>query len=159
MLRIRCTAVEVPGASNDQVPEKRPLLAQPWLLAACRLESGRENAVSCQCEYGQCNQSQGCPVRSTPLPSACLKAKQCLSDDATCPCESAIKADEPLMLPLSAVDHGFIWGIVICLSMALMYAVTALGQWITHSGVLERIDALASRFLELVPYLPGLPYF
>ncbi|WP_294767456.1 hypothetical protein [uncultured Rhodoferax sp.] len=98
-------------------------------------------------------------MRSTPLPADCLKAKQCLSNTGDCACDAAVSADQSPLLPLSAFDHFCIWGVVLCCSMALIYFTTWLGQWIAHSGVLERIDSIAARLLELVPYLPGLPYF
>lgn len=73
--------------------------------------------MSCNCEYGICDQTAHCPVRATPAipkPEQCVKAGMCQSDTEHCPCD----ADDQPMLPLSMTDKVCFWGVLLCCSIA-----------------------------------------
>ena len=80
--------------------------------------------MSCNCEYGRCNQSFGCPVRAhpadgyivptgKPMPKECLKAGTCQADP--CHCETL---DKPIA---QASLIGFWAGVLfwVCLAVFL----------------------------------------
>ena len=112
--------------------------------------------MSCNCEYGQCTQSHGCPVRSTPLPGDCLKAKQCLSANGDCPCNEAVKADESPLLPLSGFDYLCIAAVMVCGSMALLCGAHWLGKWIANhwTGITVWINTTAQHIVNNLPMTP-----
>lgn len=102
------------------------------------------------CEYGQCVQGPGCPVRTTPAPGACIQARHCLSQTGDCHCEVLEAADKDTLTPLSLLDRALLVVVVICAVMACGYGAIWLGKagagWITT-------------VVQAIPVLPALPTF
>ena len=77
--------------------------------------------MSCSCEYGQCNQSFGCPVRSTPvIPTfkQCAKANICLSETSDCHCDAkAIKEYSRMTLCVQVL----LWVVVVSFAVMACY--------------------------------------
>ena len=96
-----------------------------------------------------CNQGRDCPVRSTPTPAACIKARHCLSQTGDCHCDALAEGDAPLS-PLSLFDRAFLVVVVACIAMACGYGAIWLGKagagWITT-------------VVQAIPALPALPSF
>lgn len=112
--------------------------------------------MSCNCEYGICDQTANCPVRATPVIPIPVVAKPPQADEPT---EQQIEDDQP-MLPLDLFDHFCIWTVLTCLTVAFCFGVAWVVGFIARSQAFAVAqDWIASAAQWLVSILPMTPFF
>lgn len=109
--------------------------------------------MSCNCEYGTCNGSFGCPVRSTPTPSACAKAKQCLSQTGECECGIALASDSPV------ISYEQMARAVLVLLIAVLLAIFGMAFQVYSLVPWAGLEAWFYTLVQSIPALPALPTF
>ncbi|OYQ41065.1 hypothetical protein CHU94_08110 [Rhodoferax sp. TH121] len=112
--------------------------------------------MSCNCEYGICDQTAHCPVRATPVIPIAVASTPPQADEPT---DKQIEEDQP-MLPLDAFDHFCVWSVLICLTVAFCFGVAWLVGLVANSAAFAAAqDWISTAAQALVSALPMTPFF
>ena len=109
--------------------------------------------MNCCNSFGQCTQGANCPVRSTPTPSACAKAKQCLSQTGECECGIALASDSPV------ISYEQMARAVLVLLIAVLLAIFGMAFQVYSLVPWAGLEAWFSTLVQSIPALPALPTF
>lgn len=99
-----------------------------------------------------CNQGRDCPVRSTPTPAACIKARHCLSQTGDCHCD-ALASDSPV------ISYEQMARAVLVLLIAVLLAIFGVAFQVYSLLPWDSLEAWFSTLVQSIPALPALPSF